>query len=65
MIKAVCFDLGDTLVAEETVRHDSFGQAITADVIEDAFEILTKLTKAGYKAALIRGNSQRDRWHCL
>ena len=53
MIKAVCFDLGDTLVAEETVGHDSSGRAITADVIEGAFEILRKLTKVGYKVALI------------
>ena len=53
MIKAVCFDLGDTLVAEETVSHDSSGRAITADVIEGAFEVLRKLTKAGYKVALI------------
>jgi len=53
MIKAVCFDLGDTLVAEETVVHNSYGRATTAQVIEDAFEILRKLTKAGYKIALI------------
>jgi len=30
MIEAICFDLGDTLVAEETAVHDSSGQAITA-----------------------------------
>jgi len=53
MIKAVCFDLGDSLVVEETVGHDSSGRAITADVIKGAFEILRKLTKAGYKVALI------------
>jgi len=53
MIKAVCFDLGDTLVAEETVVHNSYGRATTAQVIEGAFEILRKLTKAGYKIALI------------
>ena len=53
MIEALCFDLGDTLVAEETVVHDTSGQATTAQVIEGAFEILQKLTKAGYKIALI------------
>jgi len=53
MIKALCFDLGDTLVAEETVVHDTSGRATTAQVIEGAFEILQKLTKAGYKIALI------------
>lgn len=46
MIKAVCFDLGDTLIVEETVGHDSFGQAITADVVKGAFEILKKLISA-------------------
>ena len=53
MIKALCFDLGDTLVAEETVVHDTSGRATTAQVIEGAFEILQKLTEAGYKIALI------------
>ena len=53
MIKAVCFDLGDTLVAEETVIHDSSGQAITANVIEGAFEALEAIRKDGYKVALV------------
>ena len=53
MIEAVCFDLGDTLVAEETVIHNSRGQAITADVIEGASEIVRNLTKAAYKVAII------------
>jgi FMN phosphatase YigB (HAD superfamily) len=53
MFKAVCFDLGDTLVAEETVIHDSSGRAISAEVIKGAFEILKKLAKAKYKIALI------------
>ena len=33
MIEAVCFDFRDTLVAEETVIHDSSGRTITANVI--------------------------------
>ena len=53
MIKAVCFDLGDTLISEETVTHDSYRRAVTANVIESTFEVLRKLTKAGYKVALI------------
>jgi HAD superfamily hydrolase (TIGR01662 family) len=53
MIKAVCFDLGDTLVTEETVDYDSSGRAIIADVIEGVFEILRELTRVGYKVALI------------
>jgi len=53
MIEAICFDLGDTLVAEETVIHNSCGQAITADVIEGASEIVRNLTKAAYKVAII------------
>ena len=53
MIKAVCFDLGDTLVAEETVIHNSSGQAITANVVEGALEVLEAIKKAGYKIALI------------
>jgi len=53
MIEAVCFDLGDTLVAEETVLHDNSGRAITADVIDGAFEVLEAIRKEGYKTALI------------
>ncbi len=53
MIKAVCFDLGDTLVAEETVIHNGFGIAITADVIEGVFEVLEAIKKEGYKIAMI------------
>ena len=52
-IKAVCFDMGDTLVAEETVVHDSLGRSLTADVIDGAFEVLEKLKKDGYELALI------------
>jgi len=53
MIKAVCFDLGDTLVAEETVIHDSYGQAITANVIAGAFEVLVAIRKEGYRIGII------------
>ena len=53
MIKAVCFDLGDTLVAEETVIHDSSGRATTADVIVGAFEVLAAIRKEGYRIGMI------------
>jgi len=53
MIEAICFDLGDTLIAEETIIRDSLGQALTADVIEGAFDTLERIRKAGYKLALI------------
>ena len=60
MIKAVCFDLGDTLVAEETVIHNSSGIAITADVIEGAFEALGAIRKQGYKIAIIANGDSED-----
>lgn len=53
MIEAVCFDLGDTLVAEDTVIHDSSGQSITANIIEGVFEVLEAIRKDEYKVALI------------
>ena len=52
-IEAICFDLGDTLIAEETIIRDGMGQAVTADIVEGAFEILGKIRKAGCKLALI------------
>lgn len=53
MIKAVCFDLGDTLVTEETVKHDSSGQSIAAQVIDGAFAVLNRLTEEKYKLVII------------
>jgi putative hydrolase of the HAD superfamily len=53
MIKAICFDLGDTLIAEVAVTHDSSGQSITADVIMGAFEVLAAIRKEGYKIGMI------------
>jgi len=57
MIEAICFDLGDTLIAEETVIHDSAGQALTADILEGAFEILDEIRKRGCKLALIANDA--------
>ena len=53
MIEAVCFDLGDTLIPEETVIHNSSGQAITAKVVEGVVKVLETIRKGGYKVALI------------
>jgi len=60
MIEAACFDLGDTLVAEESVIHDSSGQAITANVIEGAFEVLKAVRKNGYRVAMIANAHSTD-----
>ena len=60
MIKAVCFDLGDTLVAEETVIQDSSGRAVTADVIEGVFEVVETMRKDGYRTAIIANANSAD-----
>jgi len=62
VIEAVCFDLGDTLVAEETTVFDSSGQAISARPKEGAFEVLESVRKEGYKTCMIaNGDSARIR----
>lgn len=53
MIRAVCFDMGDTLVAEDTVIHDSEGRATSAKVVEQAVEVLETIRRQGYKIALV------------
>lgn len=53
MIRTVCFDLGDTLIAEETVIHDSCGRAIAAQLVEHAPEVLEAVRKQSYKIALV------------
>ena len=60
MIEAICFDLGDTLVAEETVIHNSCEQAITARVIKGVFEILETTRKDGYRIAMIANGDSAD-----
>jgi putative hydrolase of the HAD superfamily len=62
MIEAICFDLGDTLAAEETTVRDSSGKAVTARVIEGALEVLEAIRKKGYRTAMIaNGNSANIR----
>jgi HAD superfamily hydrolase (TIGR01549 family) len=53
VIEAICFDLGDTLAIEETTVYDSLGQAVTARVIEGAFEVLEAIKKEGYRIGMI------------
>jgi len=53
MIEAICFDLGDTLVAEASVTHNSYGQAVSAKVIDGVFELLETIRKDGYRIAMI------------
>jgi len=53
MIEVIYFDLGDTLVAEETAVHNSSGQAITAHVIEGVLEVLEAIKKEGYMIGMI------------
>jgi len=53
MIEVIYFDLGDTLVAEETAAHNSSGQAITAHVIEGVLEVLEAIKKEGYMIGMI------------
>ena len=60
MIEAICFDLGDTLVAEETVIQDSSGRAVTADVIEGVFEVVETMRKDGYRTAIIANANSAD-----
>jgi putative hydrolase of the HAD superfamily len=45
--------MGDTLVVEESVAHDSYGRAINAQIVEHATEVLDTIRKQGYKIALI------------
>jgi len=53
MIRAVCFDMGDTLVAEDTVIHDSEGRATNAKVVEQAVEVLETIRQQDYNIALV------------
>ena len=41
------------MIAEETVIHDSSGQAITAHVTEGVFEVLEAIRKEGYRIGMI------------
>jgi putative hydrolase of the HAD superfamily len=65
MIEAICFDLGDTLVAEETAVYDSSGQAVTAHVIEGVFEVLEAIKKEGYRIGVIANEDSASAWNVI
>lgn len=53
MIEAVCFDLGDTLVAEESVIYNATGESVAADVVPRVYEVLQAIREGGFKTAII------------
>ena len=52
LIKAIFFDLGDTLVAEESVGDKSLWEA-TLEKLPHLDEVLTELKRRGYKLGVI------------
>lgn len=52
-IKAVFFDLGDTLMDETTEIKDQNLVTIDAELIDGAKDVLVKLKELGYKIALV------------
>jgi putative hydrolase of the HAD superfamily len=59
-IKAVLVDFGDTLIDEGTVVRDSSGQAITAEVMPYAFEVIKTLRNRGLKFVLVANGKSSD-----
>lgn len=53
LIETVCFDLGDTLIEEESIIRDRGGNAVNARVIDGSFNVLAELRKKGYKLAVV------------
>jgi len=52
-IKAIFFDLGDTLMDETTEVKDQDLVTIDAELVEGAKEVLAKLKELGYRIALV------------
>ena len=48
------------MITEESVIHNSRGQAITAKLVEGAFEVLETIRKNGYKIAIIANADSID-----
>ena len=59
-ISAVCFDLGDTLIVEETVVRDSLEHIVDAELVAGAPEVLEDIRRRGYKIALIANADSID-----
>ncbi|WP_309493367.1 HAD-IIIA family hydrolase [Candidatus Hecatella orcuttiae] len=53
MIKAVCLDLGDTLIDEESVVREPDGRALSGSPVQGAFQLLKALKEKGYRLALV------------
>lgn len=52
-IKAVCFDLGDTLIDEATEEKDGELTTLRASLIPGAADLLYELKRRGYRLALV------------
>ena len=52
-LKALLFDLGDTLMMEETETWDSESTTLTASLLPGAAALLRKLKRQGYRLALV------------
>lgn len=53
MKRLICFDLGDTLISEESAIRDESGVVVAADVLPSTCEVLATLKGKGYRLALI------------
>jgi HAD superfamily hydrolase (TIGR01549 family) len=52
-LKALLFDLGDTIMVEETEVKDAEGTTLSADLVPSMGELLHGLKEAGYRLALV------------
>jgi len=59
-MSAVCFDLGDTLIVEETVVRDSLEHIVDAELVAGAPEVLENIRRRGCKIALIANADSID-----
>ena len=53
MLRAICFDCGDTLVDEATEVKDERGITLYAELIPGAMELIRTLKRRAYRLALI------------
>jgi putative hydrolase of the HAD superfamily len=59
-MSAVCFDLGDTLIVEETLVRDSLEHVVDAELVAGVPEVLEDIRRRGYKIALIANADSID-----
>lgn len=65
MIRLICFDLGDTLIVEESTRRDERGVAVAADVLPGSCDVLTNLKEKGYRLGLVGNGDSAGARHIL